>query len=60
MYYVLYRLWIIRCVLDIRGFGFGSECSPELIFGLNLDYWFGCPDTRSDPNHIHCHPGVYT
>jgi hypothetical protein len=42
MYYVLLfliiksRLWIICWVLDIRGFGFGSEFSPKLTFGLDL------------------------
>jgi hypothetical protein len=35
------RFWIIRWVLDIRGFGFGSEFSPELIFGLDLSFRFG-------------------
>jgi hypothetical protein len=27
------RFWIIRWVLDIRGFGFGSEFSPKLFLG---------------------------
>jgi hypothetical protein len=35
------RFWIICLVLDIRRFGFGSEISPELIFGLDLDFRFG-------------------
>jgi hypothetical protein len=35
------RFWIICWVLDIRGFGFRSEFSPELIFGLDLSFRFG-------------------
>jgi hypothetical protein len=56
------RFWIIHWFLDIRGFGFGSEFSPELFFGwiwvLDLGYGFGCPDTTSDPNLTHYH--LYT
>jgi hypothetical protein len=59
MYYVLFvynnrtRFWIICWVLGICGFRFGFKFSLELIFWLDLDFRFRCPDTIPNPTHCH-------